>query len=258
MKQTNLKIVISILLLLTTILLNAQCFNQITEKDNFNIINVNKEEVCSALKVGVDMIAQQYELNPYIGLYDGGNRINAVATTKEECEECYNLPYNKDGYIFFSKYLNSLVAKEEKGGKLSIKGLLISFHEMGHILFFNLDDKIYKSTNTHFKNQFNPKYLELYADFFAGYHLSNFFEKGSKNKKDKSTKDIEIWKDIFAKLVFDTGDWEFKRVEHHGTKTERINAFLAGWNKAKEKNNYAPVDALNYIMKTSKTKLRIK
>lgn len=244
-------IVLSIFVLIQNI--NAQCFHQTTEEDDFTIIS-DEVSLSSLFEVTVGILSKNLRIFPYVGVYDS-NEINAVAFGKKDCDICgFIKKSNNYGYIFVSKKLNYIANKQA-----SHKAIFIIAHEMGHILYFNIIDKT-------LDGEFKIKDKELFADYIAGFSINVMFQNMShttKGKEDTEEKKLETRKkmaDIYAKAAFDGGDTQFNNPKHHGTKLERVSAFNQGWKKAEVSTHRDSglIGAIQYIIDEAGLDIKIK
>lgn len=93
-------------------------------------------------------------------------------------------------------------------GGVAVAG--ISAHECGHIFQFF-------SPYVRRLGGYTAKYVELHADFLAGYYMGR--------RREFSSDRIAV----FARSVFNKGDYNFNHPSHHGTPDQRFEAMKRGY-----------------------------
>ncbi len=146
-----------------------------------------------------------FRLRPAFFVYSGGIQ-NAMATP-----EVFPQTPGTDGTVLYqldllTEHLNSAYY----GGSI-VAGVIA--HEFAHIIQFS-DPALYRRLS---KAHSTVKFLELHADFIAGYYMGTKF--GHKPE------DLET----LARKIFELGDNNFTNVGHHGTPQERHVALRAGF-----------------------------
>jgi TPR repeat protein len=137
--------------------------------------------------------------------YDEGSssNMNAMAT--------------EDNYMLFGKYLYNFI-KSNTSHTANIVSAIIA-HEFGHIVQFET------SVNTNLINSYYTRQLvvsnntvvlaELEADALGAMYMY-FYLQNQMNALE------------YLEFVYNTGDWDFTDVNHHGTPTQRLQAAATG------------------------------
>jgi hypothetical protein len=121
------------------------------------------------------------------------------------------------GSILFGKKLLKAEMAGAKPGEPNFVVTAIMAHELGHTL-------------QGLRNYPLPTvYKELHADFMAGWTVKHLQRVGAPN--------VDVTK-IFGSF-YNRGDVEFNNEEHHGTRKERLNAFLEGFEIEEDNVNVA-------------------
>ncbi|UXX84547.1 hypothetical protein [Roseovarius pelagicus] len=154
-----------------------------------------------------ELMAQSrfFRVRPAFFVYSGGIQ-NALATP-----EVFPQTPGTDGTILYqldllTEHLNSAYF----GGSI-VAGVIA--HEFTHIIQFSDRDLYSRLSKAHS----TVKFLELHADFVAGYYMGTKFSHRSE--------DLET----LARKIFELGDNNFTNIGHHGTPQERHVALRAGF-----------------------------
>jgi hypothetical protein len=100
--------------------------------------------------------------------------------------------------------------------QLKGSSVVVLAHELGHVLQF-LNDRTFVTALCSNTLQGGVRPFELMADFAAGYALY---------KTQRLA--IDQGNTLFARVIASLSDYAFTNVQHHGTVTERMNAFGFG------------------------------
>jgi hypothetical protein len=189
------KICISLLLLVSVLVANSQCFI------NANINTGPKLKTTGSAKLDAILVDEAKGLKELFAIevelyaYDDQNTPNAYASPI-----CNSL--NCDGSVKLGKtlLLDEIVTSN---GYISVQGIMA--HEYAHIVQFQQKSKL------------TGKYAELQADFLSGWYLG----------KSKYLKLENL--EPFANSLYEKGDFYFWSVQHHGTPEERASTMIAGF-----------------------------
>jgi hypothetical protein len=111
------------------------------------------------------------------------------------------------------------ISRSENGG-VAVAG--ICAHECGHIFqfFSSYSDQLRSNT---------AKYTELHADLIAGYYMGR--------RRQFSADRVAV----FARSLFDKGDYGFNEPNHHGTPEQRFEAMKKGYEYGIGNSNFDEV-----------------
>lgn len=151
-------------------------------------------------------LADSFELLPGFGFFDDSQGENAFATTE-------TLIPNTRGTVVFGKGLLSRELNSHTWGGLAVAGIMA--HEFGHI--YQYQSGYYQRLTKPYSTK---KFLELHADYLAGYYLGL-----------KRLRSGEIDIKIFADSLYIMGDTHFNSRDHHGTPKERMKMMIEGYKK---------------------------
>lgn len=158
-----------------------------------------------ALIQELNALSKFFNVRPAFFVYSNGIQ-NAMATP-----EVFPHTPQTDGTVLYQlDLLNEHLNSAHWGGSI-VSGVIA--HEFAHIIQFSqpgLYDRLLKSHGT-------VKFLELHADFMAGYYMGTKFG-------DKPG-DLET----LSRKIFELGDNNFTNPGHHGTPQERHIALKAGF-----------------------------
>ena len=146
-----------------------------------------------------------FGVRPAFYLYSDGIQ-NAMATP-----EIFPQTPGTDGTVLYQMDLLSDHLTSAHWGGSIVAGVIA--HEFAHIMQFS-DPARYSRLLDHHGT---VKFLELHADFMAGYYMGTKFA-------DKP-QDLET----LARKIFELGDNNFTSIGHHGTPEERHVALRAGF-----------------------------
>jgi hypothetical protein len=108
------------------------------------------------------------------------------------------------------------VVLSEKERQLKGATFAVLAHELGHVLQFSSDNQLINEVCSN-NLRFSVKPLELMADFASGYAVY---------KTQRLA--IDQGDTLFVRMIASLSDYAFTDVQHHGTVTERMNAFGFG------------------------------
>ncbi len=172
---------------------SAQCLSGLPSSATTLYPTTGNVAVDEALREESLSISSVFGVSPRMYLFEDGYSPNAFADPSAN-------------RVYLGKeLLVSELWSMNKGGA-AVAGIVA--HEYAHILQGKKMSKL------------SWKYRELQADFMAGYYLA---------KKDSSYSLTGASVSYFAESLFEKGDYNFWDPKHHGTPTERVSAFLAGY-----------------------------
>jgi hypothetical protein len=149
--------------------------------------------------------SQFFQVRPAFYVYSGGAQ-NAMATP-----EVFAATPGTDGTVLYQlDLLNEHLTSAYYGGSI-VSGVIA--HEFAHIIQFANPDLYDRLLDRHS----SVKFLELHADFMAGYFMGTKFAD--------RPQDLET----LARKIFELGDNDFTNPGHHGTPQERHIALQAGF-----------------------------
>jgi hypothetical protein len=163
-------------------------------------------------------ISDLYQVLPGFAFFDDSDGLNAYATTQVRLQRA-------DGTVIFGQGLLKRLMRTPEAPDACIAA--VCAHEFGHILQYKLGiaDKLKAGQPT-------VKRVELNADFFAGYFAGV-------RKKERATFPAAV----FAMTQYTFGDNMVNAPDHHGTRDERAQAVIAGF-EASYRNNLNLNDAI--------------
>ena len=165
------------------------------------------------------LITRRFDCSPDFYYFDEPSGFNAMWVPRSRpraraldpaVEQLIRPERNKIGTVVVgrklaAKFCGAPAAEEPRNRNARIHGILA--HEIGHMVQFLRRTTLW------------PTHQELLSDFLAGWSVQYEKRHG--------------WPDIKESEVFsafyDLGDDDEFRIEHHGTKEERLAAFLAGF-----------------------------
>lgn len=153
-------------------------------------------ELDRAINEEVANLNRVFGVKPNVLLLNDQGQPNAYASSQQTRED-------HTGTVYIGLTLIAEQIEDEEKGEIGLAGIIA--HEFGHI------------TQIRRRTQLRGKFMELHADFLAGWFL------GKKNR----VKPIKI--EGFAKSLFEKGDFNFWHPLHHGTPNERVNAMMIGY-----------------------------
>ena len=146
-----------------------------------------------------------FRLRPAFFVFNSGER-TAVATA-----QVFPQTPGTDGTVLYHLGLLEEHLNSGYWGGSIVAGVIA--HEFAHIVQFSDRDLYQRLRSRHG----TVKFLELHADFIAGYYMGTKF---ADNPDDLDT---------LARQIFEFGDNAFDNVGHHGTPQERHVALMAGF-----------------------------
>ena len=146
-----------------------------------------------------------FGVRPAFYVYSGWVQ-NAMATS-----EVFEDTPDTDGTVLYQLDLLTQHLRSAHYGGSIVAGVIA--HEFAHIMQFS-DPALYNRLS---KAHSTVKFLELHADFMAGYYMGTKF---SDRPRDLET---------LSRKIFELGDNNFNNVGHHGTPQERHVALRAGF-----------------------------
>lgn len=193
-----------------------------------------------ALAEALFQMSQLFDVLPTFGFINGGNVVNAFATTalydREDGDA--DLPKREDGTVLFGDGIVGYLQK--KGVQDPVAAVLaVCAHEFGHIVQFRYVYKDKPVISLLNDDQPTVKRGELHADFLAGFYV------GSAAKRNPNTPSADV---ALAASVL--GDFDTDHKGHHGTPKERQAAVHEGYKLAYEKNETfgnALIYGLDYV-----------
>lgn len=161
-------------------------------------------------------IARVFGVSPafcYVDDESEGPHGNAWAVSPLNAPE--RLPPNPHGAVLLGMKMMRTLRKRVENPELAV--VAICAHEYGHVVQFVSRGLINKIKGEQEKN----RRVELQADYFAGYFAGRM-------KSEKPYYRAEA----FASTLFDAGDTNLTRPDHHGTYEQRRRAVEEGYNCA--------------------------
>ena len=159
-----------------------------------------------ALANSLAKMSDVFDVLPGFGFYDDHNDHNAYATPRARLA-------NADGTVLFGKGLLRRLMSGHDSPEVSVAS--ICAHEFGHILQFK------RGLVRSLHSEEPIKRDELQADFFAGYFAGI-------RKLERPTFPAAV----FALTQYNSGDNMINDPNHHGTKKERGDAIVRGFEAA--------------------------
>lgn len=152
-----------------------------------------------ALIAEVKKVDRIFQINPGYRFLQDSNGPNAYATTQTHVAGTW-------GTVLFGLTLLGRELQTDYGGA-AIAG--IAAHEGAHIFQYanNLSAKLRAAT---------AQPTELHADFLAGY----YFAKTGRTERSLI---------VFARSLFQKGDYQYNSRDHHGTPQQRVDSMRAGY-----------------------------
>lgn len=163
----------------------------------------NMPQLDQLIYLEANFMAADFGVRPAFFFYNDNKAKNAFATT-----EVFD-PKFIDGSVVFGA---SLLEDEIRSNPPGIGVVAIMAHEWGHIRQFR--EGIRSS----------GRGLELHADLLAGWYVGL---KNARRPNDPLVHPAGAWRSVFSK-----GDYQFNSPSHHGTPSERGNAFVKGFQMA--------------------------
>jgi hypothetical protein len=161
-----------------------------------------------ALSKSLARMSDVFEVLPGFGFYDDHDDHNAYATPRVRLK-------NADGTVLFGKGLLRRLMSGHESPEVAVAA--ICAHEFGHILQFK------RGLVRSLHSEEPIKQDELQADFFAGYFAGI-------RKLERPTFPAAV----FALTQYNAGDNMINDPNHHGTKKERGDAIVRGFQAAFE------------------------
>ncbi len=158
-----------------------------------------------ALIEELNTLSRFYGIRPAFFVYAGNPR-TAMATL-----ETHPQTPRTDGTVLYQLgMLKEHLTSAEYGGSI-VSGVIA--HEFAHILQCSDPDLFLRLASAHG----SVKFLELHADFIAGYYMGTKFA-------------AKPWAlETLSRKIFELGDTHFNSPGHHGTAEERHIALKAGF-----------------------------
>jgi hypothetical protein len=156
----------------------------------------------SALAIAVEKLRQVMDVGPPVSTVD--SPIGGISAARPPCRQ---VPI----------YMITVDAEQVGERERQLRGAsqVLVAHELGHVLQYLSSPSLVEALCTNSLN--NVKTLELMADFAAGYAMY---------KTQKLA--IDQGNTLLARTIASVADYGFADVTHHGTVTERMNAFGYG------------------------------
>ena len=176
--------------------LHGQCFAGSLESIGRLYKSTGDKELDKMLYYHKIKMENLFGVQTQMYIYDDRQAPNALAVRCQHFSKC------KDGTILFgyNMLLKQLWMSNYK--EYAVVGVMA--HEFAHILQYSRN------------NDLPTKLKELHADYLAGYYLG---------KEGLSIAQVEV----FARSLFELGDYNFWHPDHHGTPQERVQAMVAGF-----------------------------
>lgn len=162
------------------------------------------QDLDRSINLELQHISSSLNVLPGFGFYDDTDELNAFALDETV------IP-NTNGTVIFGKNLLLEELNAHEWGGLAIAGIMA--HEFAHI--YQYQSSFYQALT---RGQDTDKYLELHADYLAGYYLG---------LKRLRAGEIDI--KAFFDSMYLKGDNDFNASDHHGTPEERGKVVLAGY-----------------------------
>ncbi len=137
-----------------------------------------------------------FGIAPNLFIFDDGRQPNAFASPQS------TMP-GYSGTVYLGRTLLATELWSMAKGSQAVAGIMA--HEFAHVLQFESGTKS------------SGKYLELQADYLAGYYLGKKSYLSPTNLR------------AFATSLYEKGDYNFWSPAHHGTPEERVKAMMAGF-----------------------------
>ena len=178
------------------------------------------------MSADLERIGAWFRVLPRLYFFDDRGKPNAFSTSALYGEpDDFPPERSQFGTVLFGIALLQTEVRSTPPGQQNYTIAAILAHELGHTLQAGRN------------NPLPVVHKELQADFMAGWAI-RFMQRNGSPDVDEG--------DVFS-TFYKKGDFEFNNADHHGTRKERLSAFLAGYDVEDDDVNVAYAKGDEYV-----------